>query len=237
MYDDFEYNVDLPAQLPMESDGKFFILPLPDAWREILMEIPVLWNLLENSHTYLAGGLLRTFERGAFRRQAGPRRPGPSSGVQRLVQDRHRAPGFRAAGTRSGPALGQGIRRTIQRPPALPRGRQTGLRRRRRDPYAIPHIDRGFRPARLPYRPRALPGDRPSRVGFGVAGNPGPDPPLRGSRRPGRSPGNSSFHGRGSPFAGSAPFLRRRESPFRLRFRVGRGTSGRRTSPAGRRAR
>lgn len=55
------YNVDLPAQLPMESTGEFFIQPLPDVWKEILLErLPLVMDVLENSNTYLAGGLLRT---------------------------------------------------------------------------------------------------------------------------------------------------------------------------------
>lgn len=53
------YNVDLPAQLPMESDGEFFIQPLPDAWKDILWDIPYVGDILENSRTHLAGGLLR----------------------------------------------------------------------------------------------------------------------------------------------------------------------------------
>lgn len=56
-----EYNVDLPAQLPMKSTGDFFIQPMPEAWKEILVEkFPTVMNILENSRTYLAGGLLRT---------------------------------------------------------------------------------------------------------------------------------------------------------------------------------
>lgn len=56
-----EYNVDLPAQLPMESTGDFFIQPLPEVWKEILVEnFPIIMAILENSRTYLAGGLLRT---------------------------------------------------------------------------------------------------------------------------------------------------------------------------------
>ena len=55
-----EYNVDLPAQLPMQSDGNFLIQPLPESWKESLLEkIPVVADLLESSNTYLAGGFLR----------------------------------------------------------------------------------------------------------------------------------------------------------------------------------
>lgn len=61
MNDDFELNIDLPAQLPMQSDGNFFIQPLPESWREILEEkLPIVVDILDNSQSWLAGGLLRT---------------------------------------------------------------------------------------------------------------------------------------------------------------------------------
>lgn len=60
-YDEFgTYNVDLPAQLPMQSDGNFFIHPLPEVWYEIIQEtVPIVMDILEQSPTFLAGGFLR----------------------------------------------------------------------------------------------------------------------------------------------------------------------------------
>lgn len=56
------YNFDLPAMQPFDvGDGGFYALALPESWKEILEEkVPFVMEILENSKTYLAGGLLRT---------------------------------------------------------------------------------------------------------------------------------------------------------------------------------
>lgn len=54
-------NVDLPPIPTVQIGEDFWSMELPSVWKEILQErFPILMDLLENSPTYLAGGLLRT---------------------------------------------------------------------------------------------------------------------------------------------------------------------------------
>jgi len=56
-------NIDLPAMNPfaVSEDGNFYAQSLPDAWKDALQStFPLVWELLEKSNTYLAGGLLRS---------------------------------------------------------------------------------------------------------------------------------------------------------------------------------